>query len=261
MKTLSGILLLFLLTTCTTASNDSEMEKLTIQVKELEKQLIECQNGENQIIDQVIAMYHTGNYDSVRILYAELQKKYPELHELKEAMDIHYEVLQEETASIREITAREEAYKRAIQKLEVEQEGNSKIYTNALFTHYNNRNMMSIYILKKENRSPSLMIKLSYKGNGWIHFKKASLAFDNRSIEVPFDTFEHKESKKDAGVAEWIEAPISNRMVSFLRSFAGSVNAKMQLTGKHTESRTLTPKERQAIIDVLNGYEALIASN
>jgi hypothetical protein len=43
----------------------------------------------------------------------------------------------------------------------------------------------------------------------------------------------------------------------FLREFAKSKNAKMRLSGKYTKTRTLTYNEREGILDVLNGYDAL----
>ncbi|WP_420578064.1 hypothetical protein [Ekhidna sp.] len=258
------ICILPLILICSCSSNNEEKDKinqLTQKVEKLETLLNDCQNKDHRTIDRVIAAYHDGNFDSVKILYAELQRIYPELHDLKSAMDKHYEVIKKETASIRKITEREEASRRAIQKLKTEKVGSTTLYTSPAFTHFEDRNLISIYIIQKDKQPPVLFMKLSYSGNDWIHFKKASLHYGDRSIEIPFDAFEHKETKKDAGVSEWIEVPISRSIVFFLKSFAKTIDAKTKLTGKHTETRTISSKERQAIIDVLNGFDALNSLN
>lgn len=130
-------------------------------------------------------------------------------------------------------------------------------YRNPYFTHYNNRNLTSLYI-GKNNSSVWLRLKMSYTGDGWIFFEKAYLSYDGNTVEVEFDKYDDKETENSGGdVWEWIDVPVSDKLEDFLREFCQSKNAKMRLSGKYTETRTLTWNERQGIKDVLDGYDFL----
>ncbi len=69
-----------------------------------------------------------------------------------------------------------------------------------------------------------------------------------------------KKSDNGTKVWEWIDVSVSSdSMITFLRNFAKSNDAKMRLSGKYTNTRNLTWNEKQGIIDVLNAYDVLMA--
>ncbi len=130
-------------------------------------------------------------------------------------------------------------------------------YKNRYFTHYNNRNLTSIYMGSKE-KSTWLRLKMSYQGDDWIFFEQAYLSYDGNTKEISFNKYSDKESENSGGsVWEWIDVLVSPDVEKFLRVFAKSKNAKMRLSGKYSETRNLTWNEKQGIIDVLNGYDAI----
>ena len=99
---------------------------------------------------------------------------------------------------------------------------------------------------------------MSYEGEDWIFFERAFLSYDGNTKEIVFDKYDDKESDNGGGsVWEWIDLSVTKDLELFLKEFAKSKKAKMRLTGKYTKTRTLTFNERQGILDVLNGYEAL----
>ena len=99
---------------------------------------------------------------------------------------------------------------------------------------------------------------MSYQGDNWIFFEHAYLSYDGNTKQIIFDQYDDKETENGrGGVWEWIDLTVTKDEEMFLREFAKSKNAKMRLTGKYTKTRTLTHTERQGILDVLNGYDAL----
>ncbi len=148
---------------------------------------------------------------------------------------------------------------KALKKLKKRHDDVSDVtwYKNPYFTHYQNKNLTSVYI-GHSGTSTWLRLKMSYQGDDWIFFKKAFLSYGGNTKEIIFNEYDDKKSESSGrGVWEWIDITVSSDIEKYLRGFAKSKNAKMRLSGKYTRTRNLTWSERQGIIDVLNGYDAL----
>ena len=147
---------------------------------------------------------------------------------------------------------------KALKKLKKKHDDVSGItwYKQPYFIHYTNTNLTSIYI-GDNGSSKWLRLKMSYQGDDWIFFKSAYLSYDGNTKEIIFNEYDDKETEHGGGVWEWIDLTVTKDVEFFLKEFAKSKNAKMRLSGKYTKTRNLTWKERQGIIDVLNGYDAL----
>ncbi len=157
------------------------------------------------------------------------------------------------------IEREKQAKLKSIKKLKKEYDDVAGVtrYFNPYFTHYVNRNLTSIYIAQIGS-NPYLYLRMSYHGDNWIFFEKAYLSYDGRTEQIIFNKFKDKETENEGGtVWEWISISVSDDLREYLRDFSQSKNAKMRLSGKYTETRNLTWKERQGIIDVLNAYDAL----
>lgn len=129
-------------------------------------------------------------------------------------------------------------------------------YKNPYFTHYDNRNLTSIYIGQKNYAW--LRLKMSYTGDNWIFFEKAYLSYDGNTKEIPFDRYENKETENSGGaVWEWIDVSLKDSDIPFLKNLAKSSNAKMRLSGKYTHDRNLSANERKGIADIIMAYEVL----
>lgn len=132
-------------------------------------------------------------------------------------------------------------------------------YKNKYFAHYNNSNLLSIYIGQRKEGAPWLRLIMSYCGDDWIFFDRAVISYDGNSFDVPFDEYKEKKSDNSGSECwEWIDVPVSDAMLAFLRKMANGKTLKMRLAGKYVKTRVLTPSEVDAIKDVLAGYDALM---
>lgn len=260
-RTLLLLTIIFALGACSDKEKEAELEN---RISELETQLDECKNGADKLLAKIKIAFDEEDFSQVKTIYSDFQNRHPESEEFKEAQSINDEVLKiEETrrqeAERKAEEARQEKLK-ALKKLKKKPDDVSGItwYYNPYFTHYNNRNLTSLYMGDKETSQPWLILKMSYQGDDWIFFEKAFLSYDGNTKQIPFNKYDDKETENSGGgVWEWIQVSVTSDMESFLREFAKSKNAKMRLSGKYTETRTLTYNERRAILDVLNGYDAL----
>jgi hypothetical protein len=249
------------LVACSDKKREAELEN---RISDLETQLDDCKNGADKLLAKLKLAFDEEDFSQVKAIYSDLENRHPESEEFTTAKAINDEVLEIEEARRKEaeILAEKERQEKlkSLKRLKQELDDVSGItwYYNPYFTHYDNRNLTSIYMGEKEGSKPWLVLKMSYEGDDWIFFEKAYLSYDGNTMQIPFNKYDNKNTENGGGsVWEWIQVSITSDIENFLRDFAKSKDAKMRLSGKYTKTRNLTSNERKAILDVLNGYDAL----
>jgi len=236
--------------------------KLLEKISELETQLDECQNGADKLHAKMKLNFSKKEYQLCKEVYLEMEKRHPDSEFFNEVKSLYDIILKEEKAKeeIEILAAKKEkqAKLKALKKLVKRKDDVSGItwYKQPYFTHYTNTNLTSIY-MGDNGSSRWLRLMMSYEGDSWIFFDRAFLSYDGNTKEIIFNEYNDKSTDNDSDVWEWIDLTVNKDVESFLREFAKSKNAKMRLSGKYTKTRKLKWRERQGIIDVLNGYDAL----
>lgn len=243
-----------------------KVEALENQISELESSLEDCEFGAAKLFAAMDVAFGNNDFNSLKQTWKELEQRHPDSPEYKDGLSLYNQVLELEEAERKRI---EEAAKaaeaerlKALKRLKKETDDVAGItwYKQPYFTHYTNTNLTSIYMGDNGTRQ-WLRIKMSYKGDNWIFFEHAYLSYDGNTLTVPFDEYDEKKSDNSgSGVWEWIDVSVTVDMLQFLREFAESPNAKMRLSGKYTETRSLSYNERKGIQDVLAGFDALKSS-
>jgi len=273
------------LTSCSDKEREMELEnqvseitgqltELTEQVIELKNQLDECENGAEKIHAKMKLSFEEKDFSACKNYYQQMEEKHADSELFAEVKSIYDKVVKEEKEETERIN---NAYKKQERerKQKVEKEKQEKLktlnklkknhddvsgvtwYKQPYFTHYTNSNKTSIY-MGESGSNRSLRLIMSYKGDNWIFFERAYLSYDGNTKEIVFDRYGDKKTENDGGVVwEWIDVNIKGDVVSFLREFAKSPNAKMRLSGKYTKTRSLSSNEKKGILAVLNGYDAL----
>lgn len=268
---------LLILTTIIILISCSDKEKeaqLQNRITELENQLDDCQNGADKIHAKMKLSFEKNDFNACKNYYQEMKERHPDSELFGEVRSIYDKIIKDEKekaekerllAEKKEQERKQKAKKekqeklKALKKLRKKYDDVSDItwYRQPYFTHYTNTNLTSIYI--GDNGSYRwLRIMMSYQGDDWIFFERAYLSYDGNTKEIIFNEYDDKKTENSGGgVWEWIDISVSSDVLSFLRDFSNSKNAKMRLSGKYTRTRNLTWNERQGIRDVLNGYDAL----
>jgi hypothetical protein len=182
------------------------------------------------------------------------KKYHPEASETKKIESLFEKLEKEEQDRLAKAEAERMG---AVNKLKKKIDDISGItwYEQPYFTHYNNRNLLSLYI--GENSSGAwLRLKMSYTGDDWIFFTDAYLSYDGNTVSIPFNEYEEKKTDNHTDVWEWIDVSVSNSLLSYLREYANAKEPKMRLSGKYT--RTLGTNEIKGLKDILLAYDVLM---
>lgn len=204
--------------------------------------------------------YQNKDITALDSVLTNLRKYHPEAPEYIEVLKLRNNL----SRQIRDEEEKKEAARLgAVKKLKKEYDDVSGItsYYQPYFTHYINSNHISIYI-NNDVLGPRLRLKMSYEGEDWIFFTAALLSYDGgRTRAVLFDKYNDYKSDVDSdggGVYEWINVPVDDGLLSYLKGFSEGTHQKMRLSGKYSNTRNLTKSEVQGIKDVLLAYDVLL---
>lgn len=127
-------------------------------------------------------------------------------------------------------------------------------YYNSTFKHYNKSNNVSLYIGRKE-KHVWLRLRASYYGSDWIFFDSAKFSYGEEIATLLFSRSDVERDNSGGYVWEWIDIAAGDTDV--LRAIAESPDASIRFAGKYVHEHKLTKREKSAMLQVLDGYEAL----
>lgn len=251
------------------ACNQSRISELEQRIKQLQTENENLQNeldkykySPDKLLAEIKRCYDTSNQPQLSSLIAQMREYHPNAQELKQAEEYEKkltdQILLEKQKEIEAQQRAERERLKAVDKLKKEFDDVSGItwYYNPYFTHYNNSNLCSLYIGRKEN-SVWLRLKMSYYGESWIFFDSAYLSYEGNTYDIPFNEYEDKKSDSDTETWEWIDVSVKSDLLQFMQNAVKSGNIKMRLSGKYTQTRNLSKNEIKGLKDVLLAYDVL----
>lgn len=241
-------------------NENEKLEKQNSQLLDSLKIVNEELNGyrysPTKLCSNINALFEKDDLNTLRSIAQKLEKYHPESSELNKVKSLCQKIVDKKKRAIEE---EQKKRMQAVNKLkkEFDDVSNTTWYYNPYFTHYNNRNLTSLYIGKR-NDSVWLRLKMSYSGDNWIFFESAYLSYDGNTTEIAFNEYKDKKSDNSGGgVWEWIDVHVNSDLLSFLKQMANGKSLKMRLSGKYTHTRNLSASEINAIKDALLAYEVL----
>lgn len=243
----------------------SENAVLKGQVDSLNKELDMYKYSPEKLLAdaQLLAKNEDVNMEDLRRILAQINQYHPQATEGTKVQELIDEIISKDQARARaeQLKAEKEKQERlkAVNRLKKKHDDVQGItwYYNPYFTHYNNRNLVSLYM----GQTPGnvwLRLKMSYVGDDWIFFENAYLSYDGITREFPFNKYQDKESDNSGGeVWEWIDLSVSNDDLAFLKNMVNGKSVKMQLRGKYTNTRTVSANEIKAIREMILAYDVL----
>lgn len=237
----------------------AEKETMAAEIEQLKAEIICYETTPDKLYKDVPALVKNKNIDSLSIVCETLFKYHPTSNEYTKANSALNKLIAEKEALAK---AEKEKRMKAVNKLASNYDDISGIkwYKNPYFTHYDNTNRISLYIGTQKDKRPWLRLKMSYEGDNWIFFENAYISYDGKTLEIPFNQYEDKESDNGYGgrVWEWIDVHVTSEIHSFLKQMVEGKSLKMRLSGKYTETRNLTNSEIEGLKDVLLAYDVLL---
>ena len=241
----------------------NENARLLSQIDSLNNELDHYKYSPDRLLADAKRVAEAGNKSILSSIVSRLKKYHPASKECEEAQKIWDRYLVAEQAKIeaaRQKKLKEEKERlKAVNKLRKKTDDIDNVtwYHNPYFTHYDDANLTSLY-MGQSGRSVWLRLKMSYTGDDWIFFDNAYLSYDGNTREIYFDRYQNKKSDNSGGyVWEWIDVPVSESDLEFLKRMVNGKSVKMRLSGKYSKTRNLSSKEIKAIKEMIMAYEVL----
>lgn len=126
-------------------------------------------------------------------------------------------------------------------------------YKTTSLKNSNIRNKVHVYVGESE-MNVWTRIYVCYSGDDWIFFDRVIFLVDGKPIELHFDQFNHKSTEVvSGGVYEWVDVPGIDYDI-LLSKIIMADNVKIKLSGKYSNSWTLSKSEIANIKDAVKGY-------
>ena len=245
----------------------SENAVLKAQVDSLSQELDAFKYSPEKLLADAQLAAKSEDIGKLRQIHEQMNQYHPQAAEGAKVQKLMDEIIARDQARAKAELQKAEKEKqerlKAVNKLKKERDDVQGItwYYNPYFTHYNNRNLVSLY-MGKSSSNVWLRLKMSYTGDDWIFFENAYLSYDGITREFPFNKYKDKNSDNSGGdVWEWIDLGVSNDDLAFLKNMVNGKSIKMQLRGKYTKTRTVSANEIKAIREMILAYEVLLAEH
>lgn len=133
-------------------------------------------------------------------------------------------------------------------------------FTNITWYHAPNNiyssNNINLYIGKKNNGEPWLVLRIQYSGDTWLFVKSYILNVDDKNHYITPKYSEIKRDNDSSGVWEWYQKTYPN--IKLLQMIGNSKITELRYVGSDLVSdKIITKKEKQSIKTVLKGYYKL----
>ncbi len=252
------ILLALLVVGLFAGPSQSDYDAVVAENEALKEEIQKYQNTPDRLYAEVATLVQNKDIEALRQVCEQLRKYHPTSAECEQAQAALNKLIDEKEKAEKELNAKR---LKAVDKLKKQYDDVEGItwYYNPYFTHYNNTNHVSLYIGKRDNGDAWLRLKMSYEGESWIFFTNAYLSYDGNTLEIPFNEFADKKSDNNTRVWEWIDVPVTTEIYGFIQQMVEGKSLKMRLSGKYSETRTLTKSEINGLKDVLLAYDVLLS--
>jgi hypothetical protein len=114
--------------------------------------------------------------------------------------------------------------------------------------------------LGKDDQSgePYLRLLVRYAGDDWIFFDTAEVLADGKQFTIIRGAHSAvKEDNDERGVWEWADVEVNDEDLQMLKTVATANDVRLRLSGKYSQDRAITAREKAAVGRVLAAYTAL----
>jgi len=156
---------------------------------------------------------------------------------------------------------RENARQRILAQLKAEHDDFQHVtwYRDRTYSDDPTTQAFQAYIGKDDNGGqPYLRLLIRYFGTDWIFFDTAEVLADGKHFSILQGAHSAvKEDNDERGVWEWADLEANDGELQMLRAITTADDVRLRLSGKYSQDRAITAREKAAIGRVLAAYTAL----
>lgn len=280
MKYLSGVVsavsisAVFLLVGCGVSQEKydklmTENAQLRSENAKLKKELEECQFGAEKLLNQATIYFEKGEYEKCKSEVNVLLRKHPGSNEAKKAkvlleksdLEINKIALAKKKVEEEQQQKEKQRLASATKKMRKKYDDMSETtwyYDKSSPRYRSSRTNFYAYIGKKDG-PPWLRLVIQYVADDWLFIEKYIIKVDGDFYEITENSY--GEIKTDNGygsIWEWLDRGVNQKEYQIMKAVANGKNVKIRFEGKkYSRDRTITNKEKLALKNVLDAYEAL----
>lgn len=206
--------------------------------------------------------YEDNNLTEVNIVLSKLKSSTPDATEqiaaVQQMSDELKEIKEKEEAEREEQRLADIAAKLAKLHTETDEITEVTWYRDKSSSEYVDENSFHIYFGKKDDSGPSLRLRIQYEDDNWLFIEKYIIKTDDDTYTIYTNYGDVNRDNGGGRIWEWLDIPVSENQYEMLKSIATSEKAIIRHEGdQYYDDRTLSNKEKEAIKNVLEAYEAL----
>ena len=252
----------------------SEKTQLLSENERLKKELEDCRFGAEKLLSQAATYFENREYEKCKSTVSVLLMRHPGSLEAVKARELlgKSEMELKKNALIKEVTEKEQQRKeeqrlanatKKMRKSYDDMNGTTWYYDKASPRYLNTRTDFGAYIGKQEHGLPWLRLRILYVADDWLFIEKYIIKVDGRVYEITENKYGEIETDNGGGgIWEWLDRSVGPREFKIIKAIADAKDAKIRFVGRqYNKDRVVTKREKQALKNVLDAYEALGGPN
>ncbi|WEK52945.1 MAG: hypothetical protein P0Y55_10060 [Candidatus Cohnella colombiensis] len=249
-----------------------EISTLQAENTKLKNELEDLKYGPEKLLSEAKKHYGNKDIDALSVTLNTLKDKHPGAIEIDEVIALHSELmitlakekeeLEKETALIAE--ANKKRLEKATSKMRktYDEVTENNIYVDKTTAEYVNENSFHAIISQDKDGVPTLLMRIQYSGDDWVFIDKYIFKIDDETVEITPSYGEVKRDNGYGGVWEYYTNYVTQDNRNLIESIISSKKTILRQQGSQNRSdRTITEKEKTALQNVLDAYEALGGGN
>jgi len=218
---------------------------------------------------QVESLYKNKDYSKAKLAFNELSLKYPDATETTKAKGLIGDIDaliqqqqavkdQEENRKVQEAIAKKARAENALTKMrtKTDEVENLTWYHDKSTARYGSENDFFIYFGKNSGNT-WLRLRIQFASDDWLFIKRYIIKADDRTFTIETQYGEVKRDN-DSTVWEWYDNNMDKNKYEMIKAVIASNKTILRCEGQqYYKDRTITAKEKEALQNVLDAYEAL----
>ena len=214
----------------------------------------------DKLLSEAFTLFGDKKFEESTALINLLKEKHPTSEKIIEAekllSDIDKELKEIELAEKRRLSSALKKMRKNIDDMQ----GVTWYYDKSSPKYVNSRTSLYAYIGKKEDKLPYLRLKIQYAADDWLFIDKFIINVDGVIYEIIEESY--GEIKSDSGnggkIWEWLDRSVNEKELNLIKAISSGKVVKIRFSGsKYHKDVTLSSRDKSALMNVLNAFEAL----
>lgn len=243
----------------------NEVMKLQAEVDMLTLELDNCKFGAEKLYKYALSYKKNGQYEESRKQILKLMQKHPKSSQalkseplLKEINElIENKNLKKEAERAAKEAVEKKRRQKALKNMRKKHDDMNDItwYRDKSSPIYSNVNGLFCYFGVSKKEPLRLRFRIQYKGENWLFINSYLINVDGVKYEMNADGISRD---NDNGIWEWIDILVFKDELEIIKAISKGKKVKIRHIGdKYYKDRIITNREKQALRNVLDAYQAI----